>query len=145
MAKMKVGLSAAEISDKWNRRMKGSVADIQRGIDGVTESPGEKAAAKSDKMLMNLTAAVTSGKWGNAVAAVPLGDWKAKTKEKVAQRLSGGVDGAMPKRAKFDAYLVSTLNGVLPEVAAMPDQTIEDSVNRVRRVMEHMHNNPYKR
>ena len=145
MAKSKVGLSPNEISAKWNRNMKNAVGDIQRGIDGVTESPGEKAAGKADKMLQNLTASITSGKWANAVSAVPLGDWKTKTKEKVAQRLAGGVDGAMPKRQTFDSYLVQTLNGVLPEVAAMPDMTIEDSVNRVRRVMEHMHNNPYKR
>jgi len=145
MAKTKVGLSPQEISNKWNRNMKNSVADIQRGIDGVSEAPGEKAAAKADKMLQNLTASVTSGKWAAQVAAVPLADWKTKTKEKVAQRLAGGVDGAMGKRQQFDQYLASTLNGVLPQVAAMPDMTIEDSVNRVRAVMEHMHNNPYKK
>jgi hypothetical protein len=145
MAKTKVNLSANEISDKWNKNMKSSVSYIQAGIDKVTENPAEKAIAKQDKMIQNLTQSVNSGKWAAGLRGVSLADWKQQTKEKVGSRLASGVDGAMSKRQKFDAYLVNTLNGVLPEVANMPDMTLEDSVNKVRRVMEHMHNNPYKK
>jgi hypothetical protein len=145
MSKSKVSLSANQISDKWNRRMKGAVTDIQAGVDSVTENPAEKAIAKQDKMLQNLTKAVNDGRWANGLGKVTLNDWKTKTKEKVGQRLASGVDGAMAKRQKFDAYLVNTLNGVLPTIQNMPDMTFEDSVNRVRTVMEHMHNNPYKK
>ena len=144
MSKTKVSLSPGDISDKWGRRLKGSVADIQKGIDAVDTSPGEKAAAASDKMLANTTEAIANGRWGRAVAKMPLAEWKNLTKAKVAQRLAGGVDGAMGKRREFDNYLVSTVNGVLGQIAGMPDATIEDSVNRVRTFMEHMHNNPYK-
>jgi hypothetical protein len=145
MSKTKVGLSSSQISDKWNRRMKSSVTDIQNGIDAVTENPAAKAIEKQDKMLQNLTQAITNGKWAAGLRDVTLSDWKTKTKDKVGQRLASGVDGAMEKRKKFDSYLVNQLNAVLPEVNAMPDMTLEDSVNRVRRVMEHMHNNPYKK
>ena len=145
MAKSKVSLSPTEISEKWGRRLKGAVQDIQRGIDAVTESPAEAAIAKQDKMITNLTAAVQSGRWAAGLQKVTLAEWKTKTKEKVASRLSGGVDGAMAKRRDFDQYLANTLNQVLPSVQAMPDMTFEDSVNRVRAVMEHMHNNPYKK
>lgn len=145
MSKDKVTLNASDISEKWNRRMKGAVTDIQKGIDAVTTSPTEKAADKSEKMLTNLTQAVSSGKWANSLRKVTLSDWKTKTKEKVASRLASGVDGAMAKRQEFDKYLVNTLNGVLPEINNMPDLTLEDSVNRVRRLMEHMANNPYKK
>lgn len=144
MSKSKVSLNAGDISDKWGRRMKGAVTDIQKGIEGVTESPTEKAADKQDKMLANLTAAVTDGKWAAGLRKVSLSDWKTKTSAKVGARLGQGVDEAMPKRKEFDTYLVSTLNTVLPTIADMPDMTIDDSVNRVRTLMEHMHNNPYK-
>ena len=144
MAKSKVGLGAADISEKWNRRMKQSVPDIQKGIDAVTESPMEKAVAKQDKMLANVTNAITSGKWAAETLKTNVADWRAKTKQKVAERLGGGVDAAMGKRRAFDTYLVNTLNSILPQVAAAPDMTIEDSVNRVRMVMVHMHENPYK-
>ena len=144
MSKEKVSLTADKISDKWGRRMKGAVTDIQAGIDGVTESPTEKAAAKQEKMLTNLTEAVNNGKWADGLRKVSLSDWKTKTKEKVGTRLAQGVDQAMPKRKAFDTYLVSQLNAVLPEISAMPDMTIDDSVNRVRALMTHMHENPYK-
>lgn len=145
MSKGKVSLNANQISDKWNRRMKGSVSDIQAGVDSVTENPAEKAIMKQDKMLQNLTKAVNDGRWAGGLRKVTLSDWKQKTKEKVGQRLASGVDGAMGKRQRFDAYLVDTMNQVLPQVQNMPDMTFEDSVNRVRAVMEHMHNNPYKK
>lgn len=144
MAKSKVTLSAGQISDKWNRNMKNAITDIQTGIDSVTESPMAKAANKADKMLQNLQASVQSGKWANSLNAVSLTDWKNKTKEKTAQRLATGVDQAMSKRQKFDSYLVSTVNAGLSKVNALPDMTFEDSVNRVRTMMQHMRDNPYK-
>lgn len=145
MSKSKVGLTPDQISNKWNQTMKNSITYIQQGIDNVTENPAEKAAEKADKMLQNLTKAVQSGKWANALRNVSLADWKKKTKEKVGQRLASGVDGAMDKRKKFDSYLVGELNNVLPSINQMPDLTLEDSVNRVRALMEHMHANPYKK
>lgn len=145
MSKGKVSLNSNQISDKWNRRMKASITDIQAGVDAVTENPAEKAILKQDKMLQNLTKAVNDGRWAAGLNNVTLSDWKTKTKEKVGQRLASGVDGAMQKRQKFDQYLVNTMNQVLPQVQSMPDMTFEDSVNRVRAVMEHMHNNPYKK
>lgn len=144
MSKTKVTLTGAAISDKWNRRMKGAITDIQTGIDAVTDNPCEKAAAKKDKMLQNITQAVNNGRWEAGLRKVTINDWKTKTKDKVAQRLSSGVDGSMDKRRQFDTYLVNNLNAVLPTINSMPDLTIEDSVNRVRALMEHMHNNPYK-
>jgi RNA processing factor Prp31 len=145
MSKSKVSLNANQISQKWNRRMKGAVSDIQAGVDAVTENPAEKAIQKQDKMLQNLTKAVNDGRWAAGLNNVSLSDWKSKTKEKVGQRLASGVDGAMDKRQKFDTYLVNTMNQILPTIQNMPDMTFEDSVNKVRAVMEHMHNNPYKK
>jgi ElaB/YqjD/DUF883 family membrane-anchored ribosome-binding protein len=144
MSSTKVNLSAAQISDKWGKRMKSSITDIQAGIDTVTESPTEKAAAKQDKMKQNLNAAIDNGRWASGLRSVSLSDWKTKTKQKVGERMSSGVDAGMPKRQKFDQYLVSTLNGVMPEINSMPDMTLEDSVNRVRKLMTHMRDNPYK-
>lgn len=144
MSKTSVTLSPEKISDKWNRRLKAAVPDIQAGIQAVTESPTEKAAAKADKMLANLTAAVQKGVWANQLRKVTLSDWKSKTFDKVGTRLAGGVDAAMPKRKIFDQWLVSTVNSVLPSISSMPDMNLEDSFQRVRRFMEHMAANKFK-
>lgn len=144
MSKSKVNLTPDQISSKWNQNMKQSIPFIQQGIDSVTESPMEKAASAKDKMLQNLTESVNNGKWEAGLRKVTLGDWKQKTKAKVAQRLAQGVDGAMNKRKAFDSWLVNKLNSVLPTISQMPDMTLQDSLNRVQAMMEAMHNDPYK-
>lgn len=141
----KVKLSPAEISEKWGRRTKAAVPDIQAGIERVTESPAQKAVAKQDKMKANLVKSIDNGVWAKRLGEVSLDDWKAKTKAKVAERLSGGVDGAASKRLKFDTHNVNVINEVLPKIAAMPDMVLEDSVNRVRTFMDHMAKNKYKK
>lgn len=144
MAKTKVGLSSADISTKWNSRMKGAVTDIQKGIDAVTENPAQKAIAAKDRMLAGVTAAVNDGRWENGLNKVDLNTWKTKTKQKVAERLSGGVDAAMTKRRDFDQWLTNTLNGVLPAVAAKQKLTLEDGIERVRMIATHLRDNRYK-
>lgn len=144
MSKTKVTMTATQIADKWGQNLTNSVANIQAGIDAVTESPMEKAAANQDKMLQNLTKSVQNGTWAKRLRETPLANWKQVTKTKVATNLASGVQNAMEKRRKFDDYLVTTLNQVLPEINSMPSMTLEDSVNRVRKLMTHMANNPYK-
>ncbi len=138
-------MNPTDISEKWGRRTKGAVSDIQAAIGRVSESPMEKAASKQDKMLTNLQASVTSGKWARGLKAVSLEEWKTKTAKKVGERLPGGIDAAMDKRRQFDTYLVGQLNTILPTIQKMQDLTMEDSLQRVRALMEHMHKNPYKK
>jgi len=142
---VKVKLTPTELSDKWARRTKAAVADAVAGVNRVTESPAAKAVAKQDKMLANLTASIQDGTWAKRLEGVSLDEWKTKTAAKISERLAGGVDGAAAKRGKFDTWLVGSLNEVLPTIDAMPDLTIEDSVNRVRTLMEHLHSKPYKK
>lgn len=144
MAKSKVSLTSQQITENWSNKMKNSVTRIQTGIDNVTESPMAKAAANKDKWLQGIQMAHANGRWVAGLNGVTLGDWKNVTKAKVASSLSTGVDNAKTKHQKFSNYLVNTLNQILPQVAASPKMTMEDSINRVRMVIEHMHNNPYK-
>jgi hypothetical protein len=145
MGKGRVSMTASQISDKWGKNLKAAVPFITQGVDAVTENPMTKAVANSQKMVDNLTAAVSSGRYAAGCNAVTLQDWKDRTKSKVTARLASGVDAGMPKRQKFDVYLVGALNNALPTINSMPSATFEDSINRVRAMMEAMHNNPYKK
>jgi len=144
MSRTKVRMPANDISEKWGKNQKASVPFIIKGLDNVTEDPGQKAVEKQDKMLANLTESITNGTWAKRRLKVGLGEWREKTKKKVTERMSGGVDAAMPKRKAFDSWLVGQLDSVLPEIAGMPDMTLEDSVARVRKLMEHMSEHKYK-
>jgi len=144
MSKQAVRLTPDKISDKWNRHMKSAVPDIVSGIDGMTVDPGQRAVDQQDKMVRNLTESVQNGTWAKRRLAVSKSDWQSITKAKVSARLSTGVDQALPKRKKFDSWLVSRLNGVLPEIDSMADMTLEDSKARVCRLMDHMAAEKYK-
>lgn len=144
MAKTKVSLTPQQITDQWSNRMKGSVSRIQTGIDNVTESPMQKAAAQQSKMINNLTQAVNSGRWAAGLNNVTLADWKNITKTKVASSLAAGVDNAKNKHLRFANYLVNTVNGALSAINQMPRMTIDDNIARATAMMRYMHDNAYK-
>lgn len=124
-------MTAAEAREKWARRLKGAIPDIEAGVDRVTEAPGKKAAAKADKMLANLTESVRDGTWARRVGAVSLEEWKAHMKNKGVGRIAAGVDGAAAKAEDFFSQLFAYQDSVKGKLDAMPDLTLEDSINRM--------------
>lgn len=145
MSKNAVSLSPSAISDKWGKNLKQAVPFIQAGVDAVTVSPGEKAAAQQDKYLNRVQNAVSTGRYAAGQRSYTLTDWKTRTKDKVANRLAGGVDAAMVKRQKFDTWLVNRLNTLLPSIAGMPDLTLEDSIARMGAMIRGMAAEAYKK
>jgi len=123
-------VTAAEFQEKHNRRLKGAVEDIRRGVERVSESPTAKAARKQDKMIAELTRAVQSGKWARSLNAVSLEEWKRKTVEKGVPRIASGIDEAAARVTAFAEKLLTFESTLMDTVAKMPDLTIEDSVNR---------------
>jgi hypothetical protein len=103
----------------------------------------ERAANNADAYVEGVANA--RERFAAGLRKVTLTSWKEVTSKKIGERLGGGVDAAMPKRQEFDRYLVATMNGVLPTVAAMPNRSIDEGIARVRAIAEHMHNNPFKR
>ena len=89
-------------------------------------------------MKARLIAAFDSGKVEAALRKVPLSEWKAITKKKVAERLSGGVDAAGDKFEKFSGELNTHIDAGLAAIKAMPDLTIEDSKARAAAWIDHM-------
>lgn len=124
-------LTAAEFQEKHARRLKASVEDVRKGIDRVTENPCEKAAAKQDKMLTNLTSAVTSGKWAAGLKRVSLEDWKKAARDIGVNRIAAGIDGAKAKVINFAEQLLPHIDREKSKIASMPDVTLDDNINRM--------------
>lgn len=131
-------LTAQEFQDKHSRRLKAAVEDVRRGIDRVTESPTEKAAAKQDKMLTNLTAAVNSGKWSAGLKRVSLDDWKKKARDVGVNRIAAGIDAAKDKVVDFAAQLLPFIDRAQSEIQNMPDVTLDDNINRMNTFIRRM-------
>jgi len=124
-------LTATEFQEKHARRLKAAVEDVRKGIDRVTENPCEKAAAKQDKMLTNLTQAVTSGKWAAGLKRVSLEDWKKNARDIGVNRIAAGIDGAKTKVIAFAEQLLPHIDREKAKIASMPDVTLDDNINRM--------------
>jgi len=131
-------LTPAEFAEKHARRLKASTEDIRAGVARVTEAPTAKAAAKADKMLANITEAVTSGKWADRLKAVSLEDWQEKMTTKGIPRIAAGIDAARGKVEDFYAQLAPYQDSLQRKIEAMPDLTIEDSIARATEWMRGM-------
>lgn len=131
-------LSSAEFREKHARRLKASTEDVRRGIDRVTESPTDKAAAKQDKMLTNLTAAVQSGKWAAGLKRVTLEDWKKKARDVGVNRIAAGIDAAAAKVEAFADVLLPHIDRGKEKIKTMPDVTLDDNINRMVAFSRHM-------
>jgi len=131
-------LTATEFQEKHARRLKGAVEDVRRGIDRVTENPCEKAAAKQDKMLTNLTAAVQSGKWAAGLKRVPLETWKKQARDVGVNRIAAGIDAAKAKVVAFAEVLLPHIDRGQDKIKAMPDVTLDDNINRMTTFVRHM-------
>jgi hypothetical protein len=124
-------LTATEFQDKHARRLKGAVEDMRRGIDRVTESPTEKAAAQQDKMLMRLTAAVQNGKWAAGLKRVSLDAWKKQARDVGVNRVAAGIDAAKDKVVAFAEALLPHIDRQKAKIANMPSVTLDDNINRM--------------
>lgn len=133
-------LTSAEFQDKHARRLKAAVEDVRKGIDKVTESPTEKAAAKQDKMLTNLTAAVQAGKWAQGLKRVSLDDWKKKARDVGVNRIAAGIDAAKDKVIAFADQLLPYIDRQKAAIASMPDVTLDDNINRMNTFIRGMAN-----
>jgi len=131
-------LTASQFQEKHARRLKAAVQDVRDGIDRVTENPCEKAAAKSDKMLTNLTNAVNSGKWANGLKRVSLEEWKKKARDIGVNRIAAGIDGAKEKVTAFAEVLLPHIDRGREKIKAMPDVTLDDNIGRMTEFIRHM-------
>jgi hypothetical protein len=120
-----------QFADKLIRRLSGATADIQQGVQRVTESPTAKAAQKQDKMLNNLTEAVRSGKWANRLKAVSTEEWKDKMVNVGVPRIASGVEAARGKIETFARELLAYQESLQRKVQSMPDLTLEQNIARM--------------
>lgn len=137
-------MSPSEFAEKWARNLKGATSDIIRGIDRVTEAPGEKAARKKDKWVARMTDPTVQARWAQNVAGVSLEEWREAARTLIPQRLGGGVDRAIDGMADFAAALLAYQERALGEIARMPDVTLEDAKQRMLKWFDMMSKFKYK-
>lgn len=124
-------VSPSEYAEKWGRRLKQSTEDIRKGINRVTEAPGEAAARQVAVMKANINKAIDDGTWAAQVRAVPLQSWKDSAGKKGVDRIAAGVDGALPSQAGMAEKLLANVDAAVAEANRTPRGSLEDNITRM--------------
>lgn len=134
-----------EFAEKWARRARQATEDTRRGIERVTEAPGEAAALAQDALLQNFVESVNSGLWASRVRSVSLQDWKDAAINKGIARIGPGVEAAIPKMARIAAELLPAVDAAAAAANALPKVTLEDGIARMTTFARHMSQNAPRR
>jgi hypothetical protein len=89
--------SAQQVAQTWSQRLQASTQQIQNGVNAVTTSPTQLAAANEAGYLQGVQQAVANGKWRTKLQAVSLSDWKSSMINKGIPHISTGATQAQGK------------------------------------------------
>lgn len=126
------------VAEKFVRRAQAATQDMVNGVNQVTVNPAQQAIAKEQKLLNNVTQAIQSGKWRRGMQTVTLESWKQSMIQKGAPRVAAGVQAAQGKMEAFYSELLPYQEQLQTKLGAMPDLTLEDSINRATTWMRGM-------
>lgn len=127
-----------QVAEKWARNLGQATEDIRRGVEGVQQAPGVKAAQQAQKYINRTQAAVP--KWQQRVAAVSLGDWQQSVITKGLPRIAAGAQAAQPKMTSFMNQLLPHVERGRQAIQSMPSTTVEDGIARSAAFIRHMAN-----
>lgn len=131
-------LDATAIAEKWRRNVVAGIPSYKAGIEAVTISPMERAAAAKDLYVKGVTEAAESGKWEAGLRSVSLETWKSRATGAGAERIARGVADAMPKMQNFLSQLIPYTQKVSQVCRSMPKGTLEDSIARATEAIRMM-------
>lgn len=131
-------LNAGQFADKLIRRLSAAGPDIRAGIEAVTESPTEAAAAKAADWQAQMALPKTRERFEKGLRRVSLADWKKAALDKGVARVSQGVEAARSKIEAFANKFLPHAYAVSAEVKAMPGLTLDDGIARAIHTIRRM-------
>lgn len=123
--------NAADVAQKWNKNLTGSIDSIKAGVNGVTENPMEKAAANVDGMRAGINRALDSGKWQRSLRAKTTDDWRQAMLKKGVNRIADGARQAQPAMQKFMEQWLPYEQQLTDQLKSMPRGTPEQNRQRM--------------
>ena len=131
-------LTVQQVVAKWSANGASSADAVRAGVNGVTESPMDKAAAAKDRWLAGIQKAAQSGKWENRLRAVTLAQWKEAMVQKGIPNMTTAYNSDLVKR-KFSTFMTTWLpfaRDIGKQARAMPRGTIQQSIARATFVIQ---------
>lgn len=132
------GKDPTKIAAKWRRNLSNAQTDMEDGARRVEVAPGQLAVKQKDKMRANLLEAIDSGRWERRTLAVSREDWIDDYVKKGIPRIASGATAGEPKMAEYMREALPVIEALQSKINALPSQTLDDSLQRVRVMMEGM-------
>lgn len=112
--------SAAAVAAKWVRGMQGASETAKEGAMSVTVAPGIRAAEQAGFWIQKLQEAFASGRFQEAVAAVPLQKWQQDYITKGISAMTSRAPGAKLEVERFQQFWQPIVEESKRMVASMP-------------------------
>lgn len=137
---MPVRTSPADATSKWVSRLSGATAEITAGVQRVSTSPGQAAAAKFNKWVAAMTDPATQQKWRNNVGSLQLADWQNLMTNVGIPRIAAGAQAKQGKYQAFAEAFFPYLQRGVQQVEGMDDSSFAARVQRAVTMMTYNHN-----
>lgn len=118
----------AFVTDKWANNLGAATDSIKAGVQAVSVSPMEKAAAKADDWANGVMR--SKDKFQRGLRRVSLADWQTATIEKGVPRVSSGAQAAKPKMQAFMTEFLPHVDRIAQQVRAMPKGGLDNGIAR---------------
>jgi hypothetical protein len=125
-----------QIAAKWSRNLASAGQSIREGVEAVTESPMQKAAARKQAYLDGVQRAAAEGKWEAGLNRVSTAEWKAAFLDKGLTRIASGATAAEGKFGQFMAELQPHIESV--KAALPPRGDTQQNIQRAVAMMTGM-------
>lgn len=133
--------SASQVAQKWSANLQAATQSIQQGVNAVTTSPTQLAAANVNGYLQGVQQAVSSGKWQQRLQAVSLNDWKTAMLNKGVPHIQTGAVQGQSKVQQVFGPLLDYVYNVRDQVnAANPRGSLAQNLQRANAFATAMHN-----
>lgn len=118
------------VADRWVSRLSGSTDRIRQGVQAVTTSPTQQAAAAVATWQARLAQPETAAKFQRNLQRITLADWQSAMINKGLPRIPTGAAAARDKMTQFFTQFLPYEHNVAQQVHQMPKTTLEDRIQR---------------
>lgn len=131
-----MGSEGDRLFEKYRRNMGNAQTDIKNGVENTTKDQAKNAIKAKELMVENHRKAIENGKWEKNLKNAGHEKWKRNFLAKGVGKITAGID-ANASEIKETMQMVHEVGQLVrSEVDKMPKGGIENSLARVRKMME---------
>jgi hypothetical protein len=132
-------VDAATATQRWQQGASQGQQRFVEGVQATTKDPTALAIAAQNKMLQNVTAAITSGRYARGLSRVGKTGWQQATVAKAAN-YAVGINASASKYEAAIGPVLQQIGSLQQQIASMPSATLQDNINRMVAFATGLHN-----